>query len=352
MASTAQAGVEPDAALGVAVDPGTRTARRVRRSGATLVGSYLLTVAFLVTLNFLLPRVMPGDPLAAQQATGSPAYVYDDEARDALADYYGLDEPLLAQYRDYLGGLVQGDLGRSITLNRPATDLVLERLPWTALLVGTSLAMAALVGVLAGISAGWRRGRRVDRATLGLFLSAYNVPSFFLASVVLLVFSVQLDWFPLAGARTQFTDMGALDRAGDVLHHLALPAAVLAVQPAASYYLVMRAGMVSELGTDHLLLGRAKGLRDRRLEYRYAARNAILPVVTLTALQLRLAVTGTVFVETVFAYPGIGRLLFDAVRSRDYPVLQACFLLLTLLTVTANLGADLVNRRLDPRTAA
>lgn len=146
--------------------------------------------------------------------------------------------------------------------------------------------------------------------------------------------------------------MGALQRVGDVAHHLALPAAVLAVQPAASYYLVMRAGMVTELGADHLLLGRAKGLTDRRLEYGYAARNAVLPIVTITALQLRLAVAGTVFVETIFTYPGLGRLLFEAIGTRDYPVLQACFLVLTLLTVTANLAADVLNRRLDPRVVA
>lgn len=346
MAGTGEEHAEP-AVSGVAA-----AAPRSRRSAVGLALSYLLTVAVLLTLNFLLPRAMPGDPLIAQQASGSPTYVYDDGARAALADYYDLDEPLLTQFGEYITGLAQGDLGRSITFNRPAADLVRERLPWTALLVGTALGVAALAGVLAGIHAGWRRGRPADRASLALFMALYNAPSFFLASAALLVFSVQLDWFPLSGARTPFADLGAVGQVGDVLHHLALPAAVLAVQPAASYYLVMRAGMVGELGADHLELGRAKGLRDRRLEYVYAARNALLPVVTISALQLRLAVAGTVFVETAFAYPGLGRLVFDAVRTRDYPVLQACFLVLTLLTVTANLAADLLNRRLDPRTAA
>ncbi|MBA3303752.1 MAG: ABC transporter permease [Acidimicrobiia bacterium] len=325
---------------------------RRRSSVPALVLSYLVTVAVLLTLNFLLPRAMPGDPLLAQQASGSPTYVFDDDSRAALADYYDLDQPLLAQYREYLAGLVHGDLGRSITFQRPAADLVRERLPWTALLIGAALAVAALVGVLAGIHAGWRRGRPVDRASLAVFLTLYNAPSFFLASAALLVFSVRLGWFPLSGARTPFTEMGVLEQAGDILRHLTLPAAALAVQPAAWYYLVMRGGMVSELGADHLVLGRAKGLRDRRLEYGYAARNAFVPVVTISALQLRLAVAGTVFVETVFAYPGLGRLLFDAVRTRDYPVLQGCFLVLTLLTVTANLAADVLTRRLDPRTAA
>ncbi len=320
------------------------------RSLSALVLSYLLTVGVLLTLNFALPRVMPGDPLLAQQSASSPAYVYDDEARADLAAYYGLDEPVTAQFGHYVGGLLRGDLGRSLTENRPALDLVRERLPWTMLLVGAALTLAAAAGIVSGIHSGWRRGRAIDRASLAAFLSVYNVPSFFLASAALLIFAVQLGWFPLGGARTPFAELTGLAQVGDVLRHLALPAMVLAVQPAASYYLVMRAGMVTELGADHLEVGRAKGLRDLRLEYRYAARNALLPVVTISALQLRLAVAGTVFVETVFAYPGLGRLMFDAVRDRDYPVLQACFLVLTLLTVTANLGADLLNRRLDPRT--
>jgi len=147
---------------------------------------------------------------------------------------------------------------------------------------------------------------------------------------------------------TAFSGGGLLD----ILHHLALPALVLALEFAASQYLVVRAGMVSELGADYLMMGRAKGLRDRRLKYAHAARNALLPAVTITALHASFAVTQSILIETVFAYPGIGRLIFEAIAFRDYPTLQGCFLVLTLAVVTVNFAADALYRRLDPRTSA
>jgi hypothetical protein len=153
----------------------------------------------------------------------------------------------------------------------------------------------------------------------------------------------------LSGLSTPFTSLTPLARAGDVLHHLALPATVLAAHFATSHFLLMRAGMVSELGSDYLQAGRAKGLRDRVLKYRYAGRNALLPVVSLMAIHVGTMVTLTILVETVFRYEGLGRLVFDAIRYRDYPTLQGCFLLLTLMVVTANFLADLAYRRLDPR---
>ena len=320
-----------------------------RRRGRLLV-PYLVTVWFLVTLNFLLPRAMPGDPISALEDSSAPTYVRDDTARAELARYYGLDRPLASQYVHYLGGLARGDLGESIRYNAPVAGLVAERLPWTLLLISTALVLAAAGGLLAGVQAAWRRGRAADRWLLGVFLGLRNFPVFFLGSLALFVFAVKLRWLPLAGASTPFSTLGPIASVGDVGRHLALPASVLAVQFAAGYFLLMRAAMVSELGADYLLAGRIKGLRVRRLKYAYAARNALLPVVTLMALQIGFAITGSIFVETVFAYPGMGRLVFEAVAYRDYPVLQACFLILTLVVVTINLGADLLYARLDPRT--
>jgi len=325
--------------------------RRPRRPGRLLL-PYLVTVWFLVTLNFLLPRAMPGDPISALEDPSAPTYVRDEAARGELARYYGLDRPLTSQYARYLGGLLRGDLGQSIRYNAPVKGLVAERLPWTLLLVGTAMVIASAVGLFAGVQSAWRRGRRADRWLLGAFLAVRNFPVFFLGSLALFVFAVKLRWLPLAGASTPFSTLGPVARIGDVGRHLVLPASVLAVQFAAGHFLLMRAAMVSELGADYMLGGRVKGLRARRLKYAYAARNALLPVVTLMALQIGFAVTGSIFVETVFAYPGMGRLVSDSVAFRDYPVLQACFLVLTLVVVTANLGVDLLYARLDPRTAA
>lgn len=332
------------------VDEQTLTAPK-RSSVRSLAVIYAVTVFILITLNFFLPRALPGDPITALLAPGTPSYVQNEELRAELEEYYGLDRPVWAQYLDYLGDLARGDLGVSIRYNVPVAELVAERLPWTLLLIFSAMALAVLAGWVAGINSGWRRGRGVDSGLLSVFLALRSFPVFFLGSIALLVFAVKLDLVPLSGARTLFApDMGPLERVGDIGYHLLLPAVVLASQFAGGHFLLMRAGMVGELGADYLRGGRAKGLRERRLKYRYAARNALLPVVTVTALQLSLAVTGSILIETVFAYPGMGRLVFDAIEFRDYPALQGAFLILSLFVVTANFLTDLLYRRLDPRT--
>lgn len=324
-----------------------------RRRGRQLLVSYVVTVFVLVSANFALPRALPGDPVDALLNGESPHYIRDEVIRDQVNEYYGLDQPLWEQYRKYLGDLATGELGTSIRYNVPVGQLVLQRLPWTLLLMSTAIALAILVGWVAGVHSAWRRGRLADRGLLTVFLGVHSFPVFFVASLALFVFGVKLGWVPLAGSRTYFaTTGGALEVARDVAHHLVLPASVLALQFATSQYLNMRASMVGELGSDYLLAGRAKGLRERRLKYGYAARNALLPVVAVTGVHVGVAVTGSILVETVFAYQGLGRLTFDAVAFRDYPTLQACFLLLTLVVVTANFAADAINARLDPRTRA
>lgn len=329
-----------------------RLAQTRRSSRRNLIVSYGITVFVLITLNFFLPRALPGDPISALVDSGSPTYVQSEELRLELEEYYGLDQPIWEQYVGYLGDLAQGDLGTSIRYNVPVAELVRERLPWTLLLVTSAMVLATTLGWIMGAHSGWRQGRGVDQGLLGVFLGLRGFPPFFLASIALFVFAVRLDWVPLAGASTPFsTSLGPIERVTDVAYHLLLPALVLALPFAAGHYLLMRAGMVSELGSDYLMLGKAKGLRERRLKYAYAARNALLPVVTLAALHLSAAVTTeAIVVETVFAYPGMGRLLFEAVPFRDYPTLQACFLILTLLVVTVNFLVEVLYRRLDPRT--
>lgn len=329
----------------------TRQSRRLGRSWLGLLGTYLLTIFLLVTLNFFLPRLIPGDPISALVDGSSPNYVQDEATRAALESYYGLDRPLGAQYLSYLAGLAQGDLGTSIRYRVPVSQLLAERLPWTLLLLTSAMLIAITVGWTGGVQSAWRRNKPVDRGLLTAFLTLRSLPVFFIGSLALFVLAVKLGWFPLAGARTPFAELGQLATVRDVAHHLTLPAIVLALDFAASEYMVMRASMVSQLGADYLVLGRSKGLRDRRLKYRYAARNALLPVVALTAVHIAFAATGSVLVETVFVYPGIGRLTFDAISFRDYPTLQGCFLVLTMVVVTANFLSDALSRRLDPRTA-
>lgn len=329
------------------------TARRAPRWGrwASAVASYLVVAFALVTLNFVLPRAMPGDPIAGLLAQGSAGFTLGEQSRAAFARYYQLDGSLAHQYRHYLSRLFHGDLGRSIVTNTPVAHEIGRRLGWTLLLVGGAVLIATVVGVVAGVQAGWRRDRPLDRVLLAGLLAVREFPAFLLGSLLLLVFAVKLRWLPLAGAETPFSTYGLVGRVEDVGRHLLLPLLVLVVGLTVGNYLVMRAGMVSELGADYLLLGRAKGLRPRRLKYRYAARNALLPLVSLTALQLGFVVTGDVLVERVFSYPGLGGLLFDSIAARDYPVIQGAFLVVSLSVVACNGLADLLYRRLDPRTA-
>lgn len=326
--------------------PLVRVASRLRRP----VG-YVVTLFLVITVNFFLPRMMPGDPLHALVDPTSPVYVSDAATRTAVAHYYGLDQPLLTQYGHYLANLAHGDLGRSIDQSEPVAAIVGGALPWTLLLIVTALLLATLFGVVGGVQSGWRRGGTVDRGLLTVFLGVSNVATYVVGTVALVIFAVDLHWFPISGSRTPFASYGFFGSAGDVLHHLALPALVLSLSFIAESYLLMRAGMVTELGSRYLLLGRAKGLGDRRLKYRHAARNAMLPVVTLVALQLGAAVGTTVFVETVFAYPGVGSEMTGAIGVRDYPLLQGCLLVLAFLVVTGNFAVDWVYARLDPRTA-
>ncbi|MDQ6774967.1 MAG: ABC transporter permease [Actinomycetota bacterium] len=325
--------------------------RRRGRRASGLVASYVVLVFFLVSLNFFIPRALPGRPIQALGDPQSQTFIGYAPTRAAVERYYGLDRPLLSQYWRYLENLAHGNLGTSIEYNEPVTTLLGSRAPWSLLLIGSSLALATAVGMLGGIRSGWRRGQPSDRRLVALFLTADNFPAFFLAFVVLYVFAVKLGWFPLSGAETPFSGYGPLRRITDVADHLVLPAAVLMLQFTTYQYLVMRAGMVGELGSDYLLLGRAKGLPERTLKYRYAARNALLPAVTVLTLQIGFSVATAIFVETVFDYPGVGRLMFDAVGNRDYPTIQGCFLVLSLVVVSANLAAELLYRRLDPRIA-
>lgn len=324
-------------------------ARPARRSWRGPLIAYGLTVFLLLTFNFALPRALPGDPISALMVRSSPDYVESDVTREKLTEYYNLGESIPTQYAHYLGALARGDLGTSIYFNTPVTELIWARLKWSFLLVGTSMVLAIVIGMPTGIHSGWRRGRRVDRGLLGFFMGVENLPVFFVGALALLVFSAKLGWFPLGGATTPFADYGLLRQILDVAHHAALPAVLMALEFAAVQYLVMRGGMVSELGADYLTMGRAKGLRDRKLKYGYAGRNALLPVVTVVGMQFSLAIASSIFIERLFAYPGLGLFMFDSVGVRDYPAMQGSFLVMSIAVVTVNFGVEMLYTRLDPR---
>jgi peptide/nickel transport system permease protein len=306
----------------------------------------------VVVVVFALPRAMPGDPLSALDDPDNSVYVSDQVVRDKVEAYYGLDKPLPQQFEHYVGRLARGDLGFSIARKRPVSSLLRAHMPWTLLLMGVSIVLASLLSFVAGVAATWRRGRLSDRSLMTSMTVAQAVPEYALAAVLLIAFAVVIPIFPLAGARTPFADYGTVAGVFDVAWHLVLPAGALTLSLLGTKFLLVRNTMISALGADYMVLARAKGLPDRLLKYRHAGRNALLPFLTVVGIQAGYAVGGAVFVESVFAYPGMGSLILEAVEARDYPVLEATFLVLALVVLAVNLLLELVYARVDPRVGA
>lgn len=323
---------------------------RSKQHPKQLLASFLSTLWVVLTINFLLPRLLPGDPLTAMLDPDSAAYAYEPATRAALQAYYGLDTPLGVQYLRYLNGAVSGDLGQSIRLNQPVGQVIAAHLPYTLLLTLTALTAASLIGVWGGAEAAWRRGSRFDQILVAASIVTSTIPIFFTGAILLILFGVQLDWFPLSGGRTAFaTYPTPLEAATDYAVHLFLPALTLTLTLLGSKFLLVRGSMIHILNEDFMLVVRAKGLHPRHIKGRHALPNAILPFVHHLAAHAGFALTGTLFIETLFGYPGMGRLIFESVSARDYPVIQGVFLWVSVLVLSANLAADWLTLRLDPR---
>ncbi len=314
---------------------------------------FVVTLWAAVTVNFIIPRLQPGDPAQAiaSQLTGTQGHVDPAQVR-AISLMLGLkSESLPRQYLDYLGQLAHGDFGVSYSyFPYSVTHMIFQALPWTLVLVGVTQILGFLIGTLLGAFAAWRRNSRLDSiVTLGSqFIS--TLPYFWIALLLIYVFGFVFDLMPTNGG---FSPDGgpawSLSFLGDAIYHGILPALSILVTAPAGWIIGMRNNMVQSLGDDHTRLARAKGLSESRIALAYAARIAILPNVTGFALALGGILGGTVLVESVFDYPGLGRLMFDAVTNRDYPLMQALFLFVTTGVLIANLIADVLLGVLDPR---
>jgi peptide/nickel transport system permease protein len=310
------------------------------------VGQYVLVVWAAATLNFALPHLAPGDPVV--YVYGGDAQNLSPENLQRLRVTFGLDRSLPEQYIAFWTGLLRGDLGLSVQHNRPVVDVLLEYLPWTLALVGTATVLTAVLGTLLGAWAAWRRERRGGGAApVAGVLALDAMPGFWIAMILVAVFAVQLGWFPSYGAAS-LTGEGAV-WLGEVLARMVLPVTTLVLAGLGTFFLLARASMASVLDEPFIQFARATGLSERRIALAHGMRTTLLPVVTNLALTAGTLLSGAVVVETVFAYPGLGKLIFDAVTARDYPLLQGAFLLTTLGVVVANIIADLAYPVLDPR---
>jgi len=308
----------------------------------------IITIILAVTLNFILFRIMPGDPSRA--VSGDPRV--DTATRLALIAKFGLDRPLLEQFVLYVANLLKGELGISfVQIGRPVISIILGRkMINTIILMGSSMFIAFTLGIVLGVFAAWRRGTKLDISFIVISLATYSMPVFWFGMLLLLFFSYYINIFPIAGTITPgIAHPNFLAYAKDYLHHLMAPMITLGVSFFGGYFLFMRDTILDVFTEDYMLTARAKGLSNRKVLFKHAMRNALLPMVSLMGVHITFLISGATMTETVFSWDGLGRLIYDSVRNNDYPVLQGIFLFMAVLVVVASIIADIINAYLDPR---
>ncbi len=337
-------------------DEVSRERRRARMGTKTTwryvggkVAASIASLFFVVCLNFVLFRLLPGDP--AKMLTRNHNISAEQVAQ--LRKSFGLDQPLPHQFLTYLGGLLHGDLGISYKYEQPVTSVIADRIWPTVLLVGISTILSTIIGVWIGIRSAWKRDKAFDRSSTGIALTLYAMPEFWLGMILILVFAVGFGpipgIFPTSGLMTPGTDASSVAGVLDIAKHLTLPVITLTLAYLAEYSLVMRSSLLDEMGSDYLVTARAKGLRDLDVRQKHAVPNALLPTFTLIVLYLGFVITGAITIETVFSIPGLGLLSYEALKVPDFPLLQGVFLLFSAAVILANLVADLLYPVLDPR---
>ncbi|MDC0772849.1 ABC transporter permease, partial [Streptomyces sp. HD] len=328
-------------------EPRALTTTRYLRYGAGKVGGAAVSLLAVLVTGFFLFRLIPGDPVKTMTG-GRPI------SAAQLAAYrkeFGLDLPLWQQFTDYCGKALTGDLGTSYQFRAPVVDKISEALPNTLLLTGTAFVLYTLLGIVLGTRSAWRHGGLGDRLNTGLALTLYSIPSFWLGLLLIIVFSVGMG--PIPG----LFPTGGMESGGeegfayvlDVAHHLILPVVTLVAVEYGQTLLVARSALLDEMGSDYLTTARAKGLRDDLVRRRHAVPNALLPTVTLVFVNLGRTVAGVILVETVFSWPGLGGLFYQALSVPDLPLVQGLFLFFAAAVIVMNTLADLVYPLLDPR---
>jgi peptide/nickel transport system permease protein len=305
----------------------------------------VVTLIFVLIFNFFLFRVM-GDPTTqlARLPRASPEEIAN------LRQQYGLDKPLLGQFADYMGDTVTLDLGISQRTRETVWSEIWHALPWTLLLVGTGTVLAVLIGAWLGVIAATRRGTRSDTGLLGFSLFTYAAPEYWLGILLILLFAVAIPILPAGQQVTPGKEFDSwLAEAVDVAQHLVLPATAVMLMLLGQFFLIMRSSMVDVLTEDFITVKRATGLPWDRVVRRHAVPNALLPLVTISAIQLGAVVGGLITIETIFSWPGLGELEYNAINDKDFPMLQGCFLVFSVGVILANVVADCLYFYLDPR---
>jgi peptide/nickel transport system permease protein len=310
------------------------------------IGQLVIILLAVATFNFLLFRVLPGDPIRLLARAGH----LSPEAIDRLRQTFGLDHPLWVQYFYYLKNLISGELGFSFTYRRPVADILQERITNTLILLGAATVIVVLIGVAAGAIAAARRGSRIDSTLIITSLIFWSMPTFWTGLILIIILAVYFNAFPVSGMTTPGASFDTvLAQWLNIAHHIVLPTITLAIVDMGQFMLITRSSLVDVLTEDYILTAKAKGLPFRTVLWRHGMPNALLPIITTTALYVSLIVGGAIQVETVFSWPGMGRLMYDAVLRRDYPLLEASFLLSAATVILANFLSDVIYLIIDPR---
>lgn len=309
-----------------------------------ILGS-ISTLIFVLIVNFFLFRVVQRDPVATLFRGSRVPQAKLDELRVQ----FGLDDPLPTQFVLYLRETARLNLGLSYQTRQPVWDEIQSKIWPTVLLVGVSAILSALFGIVGGFIAAWRRGSKADYSITSSTMLFYSMPDFWLGMLLLVGFAVVFPWFPVGGMSELGGNATGFGAVVDRIHHLTLPALTLTLAYLGEYAIVARSSLLDVMGEDYLTVARAKGLRDVLVRRRHAVPNALLPVVTLAAINLGFVLSGAIAVETVFGWPGLGRATADAIRGPDLPMLQGLFLVFSAAVIVFNLIADLVYMWLDPR---
>lgn len=312
---------------------------------------YLVVFFIIISLNFLLPRLMPGDPFTFLSSDeGSITATYTDEQVQKYKEYYGLDKPIKEQYKDYLKSLFKGDLGYSIYFNDKVSSIILKRVTWTIGIVIISIIISSFMGIILGSFSAWNRNKLLDKIIYYIMIVLSEIPSFLIGTLLLFFIAAGTGIFPLSGSKTIFASYkNTFEFIIDIIHHGFLPVLALVISQIGHYYLLCRNSMITILSKDYIRTAEGKGLSDKRIIFVYGLKNAILPVVNRIFMNLGAVLSGAILVENVFNYPGIGRLMSQAVMFRDYVLIQGIFLCVCILVLSMNFLSDIVCKKLDPR---
>lgn len=311
---------------------------------------YLVLFFVILLLNFLLPRLMPGGPFSFDVTDGAITATYTDEQIAKYKEYYRMDSPVVFQFLYYLNQLIHGNIGYSIYQNKDVLDVIIARLPWTLSIVAVSLVISAFLGILFGVFSAMMRSSKGDSILYFTLNVLGEIPSFLIGIVLLFGVAASLGWFPIAGGMTTFSNFdSAWEKVSDRIHHAVLPITTLVLSRISFFYIVTRNSVMTILTKDYIRTAKGKGLHKKRIMLHYAIKNALPPILTRFFMSVGAMIGGAILVENVFNYPGIGKLMVEAIFARDYVLIQGIFLVLTIIILSFSALADYCYKKVDPR---